>query len=199
MPVLDPSEVVTYATVAEARAFGLGKGMTDAQLEVWLAAATEVVDAYTETRFAVAVATTKTFYNADAAWLPIYGPFSDVLEITSDGVVVASSQYDAERLGIHLGSVGTRRTVAVTAFFGHTELPAAVKQATLFIARNLIAASSQRPTVGTDAEGNATTLPTAAYIPGARLGDGSTGSVNADRLLEKYRSHIGDVMSVPIA
>ena len=180
----------SYATVAEARAFGISTAeANDDQLTSWLETASRVVDEYTGTSFGVSAPTSRTYRGLRANRLSLPYPSDDILSVTVDGTALSTDSYTVDDFGISVRSHLTGRSVVVvTGTFGFTTVPAVVREATLFIARNLIRASSMRPTAGTDTEGNPTTLPTAGFVPLApTLGEDSTGSVNADRLLRSYR------------
>lgn len=180
----------SYATVAEARAFGITTAeASDDQLTTWLETASRVVDDYTGTSFNETAPSTRTFRAMRSNRITLPYPSDDITAVTVDGSALSVDSYTVDDFGISVRShLTTRSVVVVTGVFGFTTIPSVVRDATLFITRNLIRASSMRPTSGTDTEGNPTTLPTAGFIPlAAALGEDSTGSVNADRLLRSYR------------
>ena len=180
----------SYATLAEARTFGITTAEADdAALTTWLETASRVVDDYTGTSFNESAPSTRTFRAMRSQRISLPYPSDDITEVAIDGTALATDNYTVDDFGIEVRShITSRHVVTVTGTFGFTTIPSVVRDATLFITRNLIRASSMRPTAGTDTEGNPTVLPTAGFVPPvSSLGEDSTGSVNADRLLARYR------------
>lgn len=194
MPIVSDTTTTTepgtlYASVAEARAAGIKTTQaSDAELTTWLEEASRVVDNYTHTRFNVTAATAHTVHNPQSALVILPYPFSAVTAVTVDGVAqTLTTNYTVEDFGIRFG-YRPRGPVVVTGIFGYPDVPSPVRLATIYIADSLISQSQYRPAIGTDTEGNASGLPTAAFVPRfASNGVDSTGTVRADRLLAPYR------------
>lgn len=189
--------MTVYATLAEARAFGVTTAQADdATLTTYLELASRVVDFYTGTTFDPQGSRTVTVSDVRTPLVRLPVPFSSVTAVTVNGQPIAPSGYIVEPWGLRLYINGyldvdgfPRRTassvrdhrapygsqVAVTATFGWTAIPSPVKQATALIAREQLGRSSQRPTGTTDVEGNPSVLPVEATIPGITLDDTGGG------------------------
>lgn len=192
MPIVSDTTTTTepttlYASVADARAAGIKTSQaSDADLTTWLEQASRVVDNYTNTRFRVTAAT-YTVRTPQSSLVILPYPFSGITAVTVDGVAQATTAYVVEDFGIRFG-YRPRGPVVVTGIFGYPDVPSPVRLATIYIADSLISQSQYRPAIGTDTEGNASGLSTAAFVPRfASNGVESTGTVRADRLLQPYR------------
>lgn len=203
---------MSYASLSEARAYGVGTDQADdATLQTYLDLASKVVDDYTGRSFGIAAISTVTVRDQRNARVALPTPFTAVTAVAvNGGNPLAVAAYQVEPWGLRLvwgyrdadgwpvTSVRTGNTgvdVAVTATFGYATVPLPVKQATLALTDYLLARSTYRVISSVDAEGNPTTLPTAAASSQATLVDpdespisaDTTGLIDADRWLRSYR------------
>lgn len=207
---------MAYCTVQDLYNAGLDASFVN--LDESIEVAQGIVDDYTGRNFEAAQSETVTVNDVRTPIVRLDRPFSNVTAIAVNGSPLDSGAYVVEPWGIRLYRAGIKdvdgfpRTevaagyargpygaqVTVTATFGYSAVPTAVKRATILLAMDDARSGGFSAQTAVDEEGQVTSLPEASGAPNdtgsvptswgtnATVLD-TTGNVDADRLLRPYR------------